>query len=141
MVEICFRPLTITEAGKFCAVHHLYLSRPVTGGVFALGAILRLHLVGACIWGRPNNQVSDDGYTIQGYRLATSERVPNLGSMMISRSCRIASLFGYRRAIAFCRVDFRAVQLRAAGFLLDERDIRTRSGFRVNRYVKNLALG
>jgi len=113
----------------------------ITGHVFALGALVRLRLVGAIAWGRPTNYYLSDGYTLQGYRLATADHVHNLGSMMIGRSAKIAKLLGYRRLVAYCREDYPGTQLRAAGFAADPDRVIARSGEILRRYYLHLDTG
>jgi len=105
-----------------------------------LGLLSRLHLVGVITWGRPTNKEIDDGYTLQGYRLATDHSMKNMGSMMIARSLRIIQLLGYRRAVAYVRSDYRGTQVRACGFFLSCYGVRARDGSTLNQYVYTFSM-
>jgi hypothetical protein len=100
-----------------------------------------LRLVGVITWGRPTNQHLDDGYTVQGYRLATDHTVKNMGSMLISRSLRVIQLLGYKRAISYVKVGYRGHQVRACGFFLVRSDILARDGSRLHLFTHSFLPG
>jgi len=130
-----FVPVSYVDAKKFSCENHLYLDTFPAGHVFSLGFTKRLHLVGVITWGRPTNQHYDDGYTLQGYRLATDHSVRNMGSMLIARSLRIIQLLGYKRAISYVKCGYRGHQVRACGFFLERSNVIARDGSRLQLFT------
>lgn len=116
----------------------MYLATCPPGHLFSFGLTVNLKLVGVIMWGRPTNNYFQDGYTIQGYRLATDHSHKNSGSMLIARAVRVARLLGYKRAIAYVRADFQGVQVRACGFSLVKSGIRARNGDCLNLFELSL---
>lgn len=135
-LRVC--PVKQQDAIAFCCRHHHYISTPYTQHIFALGLLQDMRLVAVIAWGRPTNRHMDDGYTLQGYRLATSERIPNAGSMLISRSIKIARLLGYRRAVTYVKTGYPGSQVRAAGGRLMDECVKLRRGLTARRYEWNL---
>ena len=138
MGDLIFVPVTYHDAKRFSCENHLYLDTFPPGHVFSLGFLRRLHMVGVITWGRPTNNHLDDGYTLQGYRLATDHSVKNMGSMLIGRSLRVISLLGYHRAVAYVRADYRGCQVRACGFVRVRDRVRARDGSLLNVYTLTL---
>ena len=109
-------PMTISDAKEFVAQHHRH-HKPPQGALFAVGLSQGDEIIGAAIVGRPVARRSDDGWTAEVTRLATSgER--NACSMLYRACWRAACAMGYRRLVTFTLATEPGASLRGAGFRL-----------------------
>ncbi len=109
-------PMTISDAKEFVAQHHRHHGAP-TGALFALGAAMAGEVVGVAIVGRPVARRSDDGWTAEVTRLATTgER--NACSMLYRACWRACVAMGYQRLVTFTLSSETGASLCGAGFRL-----------------------
>lgn len=107
-------PMNISDAKEFVARHHRHHLPPV-GALFAIGAAAEGVIVGAAIVGRPVARGSDDGWTAEVTRLATTgER--NACSMLYRACWRSARAMGYKRLVTYTLGTEPGGSLRGAGF-------------------------
>lgn len=109
-------PMTISDAKEFVSQHHRHHGAP-QGALFAIGCASEEQIVGVAIIGRPVARRSDDGWTAEVTRLATTgER--NACSMLYRAAWRACAAMGYRRLVTFTLATEPGASLRGAGFKL-----------------------
>lgn len=109
-------PMTISDAKEFVAQHHRH-HKPPQGALFAVGLSENEEIIGAAIVGRPVARRSDDGWTAEVTRLATTGQ-RNACSMLYRACWRAACAMGYRRLVTFTLATEPGASLRGAGFRL-----------------------
>jgi hypothetical protein len=108
--------MTISDAKEFVAQHHRH-HKPPQGALFAVGLSENEEIIGAAIVGRPVARRSDDGWTAEVTRLATTGQ-RNACSMLYRACWRAACAMGYRRLVTFTLATEPGASLRGAGFRL-----------------------
>lgn len=109
-------PCTLTDAYAFVAQHHRH-HRPPQGGLFAVACAIGETVCGVCVVGRPVARRTDDGWTAEVTRLATTgER--NACSMLYRAAWRACRALGYRKLVTFTLATEPGASLRGAGFKL-----------------------
>jgi hypothetical protein len=112
-------PLTLAEAKAFVRRHHRHNEPPISHK-FSIGLRDGEELIGVVMAGRPVARMSDDGLTLEVYRLTTrGDR--NACSRLYAVACRAAAPMGYHRVLTYTLVDESGVSLRASGFREDGR--------------------
>jgi L-amino acid N-acyltransferase YncA len=96
-LELC--PVTITDAKEFVAQVHRH-HKPPQGGLFAVGVSEDGRIVGVAIIGRPIARLSNDGWTAEVIRIATTG-ARNACSMLYQAAWRAARALGYKRLITY----------------------------------------
>lgn len=115
--RLVIMPVAIQTARAFVAWTHRYLGPP-PGAEFAIGVQTNdATLVGVVLIARPTAWAFDDGHTAEVIRLAT-DGTPNACSALLGAARRTARASGYRRLIAYTRIDEPGTSLCAAGFRL-----------------------
>jgi hypothetical protein len=111
-------PITLSDAHVFVKRFHRH-HKPAQGGLFAVACASdgAEEPCGVAIIGRPVARMSDDGWTAEVTRLATTgER--NACSMLYRAAWRAARALGYRRLITYTLPEEGGASLRGAGFKL-----------------------
>ena len=119
-------PLTLKAANDFVAQQHRHHG-PITGGLdyFRIGAVDDAgELRAVAIITRPPNRNSDDGLTCEVARLA-SDGARNACSFLYGASARLAREMGFRRLITYTLESESGASLRAAGWKLEKKGIRS----------------
>jgi hypothetical protein len=107
-------PMNISDAKEFVAQYHRHHLPPV-GALFAIGAAADGVIVGAAIVGRPVARGSNDGWTAEVTRLATTGQ-RNACSMLYRACWRAARSMGYKRLVTYTLATELGGSLRGAGF-------------------------
>lgn len=107
-------PIDFSEACAFVAEHHRHHLPPV-GHKFSLAVSDGARVRGVAIVGRPVARRTDDGWTLEVYRVAT-DGCPNACSALYGACRRVAFALGYRRLITFTLDTEPGTSLRAAGW-------------------------
>jgi L-amino acid N-acyltransferase YncA len=107
-------PCTISDASAFVAQHHRH-HKPPQGGLFAVAVAEGETVVGVAIVGRPVARRSDDGWTAEVTRLATTG-ARNACSMLYRAAWRACRALGYHRLVTFTLDTEPGSSLRGAGF-------------------------
>jgi hypothetical protein len=117
-VRLHLVPVSLTEARRFIAEQHRHNEPPVghkaSVGIADDDETLR----GVGVLGRPLARKSDDGRTLEVYRVAT-DGVRNGCSMLYGALVRVAWSLGYRRVLTYTLEDEPGSSLRAAGWTHD----------------------
>lgn len=115
MLEI--RPCHLKAAKEYVKEHHRHNIPPV-GGKFAVACYDGDRLCGVAICGRPTARRSDNGKTLEIYRICT-DGTYNACSKLYGACCRIAKDMGYKRIITYTLESENGASLRASGFTLE----------------------
>lgn len=100
MIEL--KPITITQAKQFIAIHHRH-HLPPQGALFAIGVCNKNNpdeYIGVATIGRPVARNLQDGYTCEVTRLCT-DGSKNACSILYSASARAAKALGYKKIITY----------------------------------------
>jgi len=125
-------PLTLADANKLVANWHRH-HVPADQSKFCLGVCTEDgKLVGAAIVGRAVARCLDDAFTLEVNRCVT-DGTPNACSALYGAVARTAKAMGYLKVYTYTRFDEEGASLRAAGWLLDDPEIRARSWAMPNR--------
>lgn len=115
--HLVISPVVVQTARAFTAWTHRYLAPPAAAE-FVIGVQTSdTTLVGVAFVDRPAFWVFDDGSTAEVVCLST-DGTPNACSALLGAAWRAARAGGYRRLIAYTRVDEPGTSLCAAGFRL-----------------------
>ncbi len=120
--RLVISPVTIRTARAFVAWTHRYLAPPAAAEFITSVQTGTGTLVGVVFVDRPTEWVFDDGGTAEVVCLAT-DGMPNACSALLGAAWRAARAEGYRRLIAYTRIDEPGASLRAAGFRLVPRPL------------------
>jgi hypothetical protein len=119
-------PLTLEEANTLVLHWHRH-HVPVQQSKFCIGATeITGRLCGAIIVGRPVARVLDNGVSLEVNRCVT-DGTPNACSLLYGAAARAAKALGYSRIWTYTRADEEGASLRAAGWTLNDGNIRARS--------------
>ncbi len=119
-------PLILEEANTLVEHWHRH-HVPLAQAKFCIGVMeLNGRVCGAAIIGRPVARLLDDGITLEVNRCVT-DGTPNACSALYGATARVAKALGYARIFTYTRVDEPGSSLRAAGWKLDDPEIRARS--------------
>lgn len=113
-LDLC--PIELDEANEFVRVHHRH-HPPVIGHKFSMAVAVKSQVCGVCIVGRPIARMSDDGTTLEVYRIAT-DGTKNACSALYGAARRAAWALGYRRLITYTLATESGASLRASGYKL-----------------------
>ena len=114
-------PCELDEANVFVRQHHRH-HKEVIGHKFSIACAveddpLNYRICGVAIVGRPIARMSDDGSTLEVYRVAT-DGTKNACSFLYGACRRAAWALGYRRLITYTLKEESGASLRGAGFRL-----------------------
>lgn len=120
------------EANTLVAHWHRH-HKPLVRAKFCVGVCTEDNrLVGAAIVGRPVARLLDDGFTLEVNRCVT-DGTSHACSALYSAVARAAKAQGCVRVFTYTRVDEPGTSLHAAGWILDDANIRARSWDMPNR--------
>ncbi|MFC0861714.1 XF1762 family protein [Sphaerimonospora cavernae] len=114
--RLVISPVAIQTARAFIAWAQPHLTHPVEAA-FAIGVQTgEGTLLGVALIGWPAAEVFDDGYTAKLLALATDDGAPDVSSTLLGAAwCEVRAM-GYRRLIAYTRIDEPGTGLWDAGF-------------------------
>lgn len=113
-------PVTLTEARRLVAEHHLHNEAPLSWK-FGTGVAIDGELVGVAMVGRPSGRGLDHLRAVEITRVCVTEAgaYRNAASRLYGAACRMAAAGGYLVAYTYTLEDEDAACVRAAGFQLD----------------------
>lgn len=106
-------PMSLSDANEYVKRTHRH-HKPLSFGLFAIGAARDEEIVGCVIVARPSARMNEDGWTCEVARLA-SDGTKNVCSMLYAAAWRAARAMGYRRLITYTLATEPGTSLRAAG--------------------------
>lgn len=120
-VKLELVPVTLTEARRLVAEHHVHNEAPPSWK-FGTGIAADGELVGVAMVGRPAARGLDHLRAVEITRVCITEAgtYRNAASRLYGAACRMAAAGGYRVAYTYTLADEEASSVRAAGFVLDE---------------------
>lgn len=109
-------PITISDAIEFVRRHHRH-HPPPKSALFAVACAEEGEVVGAAIIGRPVARMSQDGWTAEVIRVATTG-ARNACSILYGAAWRACRALGYRRLVTYTLAEEGGASLRASGWTL-----------------------
>ncbi len=116
MLKLELFPVRLKQANTFVEKFHRH-NKPVTGALFAVGAMKAGEVVGVAIAGRPVARHLDDGWTVEVTRCAT-DGTKNACSFLYAAVWKAARGMGYKKAITYTLPSEGGASLRGAGWTL-----------------------
>ena len=113
-MKLQIKPIHLAQAKDFVSKYHRH-NIPPTGGKFAVACWLDTVMCGVAICGRPVSRYSDDGDTLEIYRVCT-DGTRNACSKLYGACVRIARDMGYKRVITYTLVTEDGASLKASNF-------------------------